>query len=138
MTNLSALMWPYEKLGEALDAVAVECGFTNTVRQAPVPPAYHEPEADNVTRWLEAAAPLLGMEAEPVDCFYNELDQFLVGVGPALLRLSFNNHSAYLAILGRRGRRLAVLSPERRVAHIPLAEIRAALCHDLEAPHLAT
>jgi ATP-binding cassette subfamily B protein len=84
-------------------------------------------------RWIEAAAGHLGLEAEPVEAPYAEVEQLIRTAGPALVRLPSRAEARFLVLL-RGGRRGAVLlSPELEAVGVEPEAVRAAMCQPLEA-----
>ena len=65
---------------------------------------------------------------------YGEVEDLVVAAAPALVRLPGPGTPVFLALFaGKRGR-VAILTPERRVVHRPAAEVRDALCREVEGP----
>jgi ATP-binding cassette subfamily B protein len=89
-------------------------------------------------RWIEAAAAVSGLEAEPVEITYREAGDLVRRAAPALLRLpgpsaSSTDGGLFIALL-RAGRRTAVvLDPAHRLRRVPVADLAAALRRDLDA-----
>src|SRR4051812_46878788 len=110
METLDALAWPVGRLGEVLAGLARLQGWRLRRPEAPVCPAdlaYDRPEA--LHGWLEAAAAWLGVEAEPVEVPYAEVASLISVAGPALLCLPGQEKPSFLAVLGRRRRRVLLL-----------------------------
>jgi hypothetical protein len=80
------------------------------------------------------AAAGLGIEAEPAEVNYREIEAFLRQAGPALLRLPEMGDECVLALLGRRRRSLLVLGPDLMVYLVCAPQIRAAVWGSIEAP----
>lgn len=137
MESVTALAWPPARLGEALAALAQQCGWR--IRQVEIPsgPETHAPSTTAVLgEWLEATATWLGLEAAPVAVPYAALESLLRGAGPALLRLPATAKSGVLVLLGGQRRRVKLLGPDLRVHRVRLATLRMALCRTAEAPLL--
>src|SRR5262249_52898614 len=82
------ISWPAERLGEALEALGRRCRLGVRPATVEAPPAgIVRAGGEGLDRWLEAAAGWLGLETEPVEVPYAEVEPFLLAVGPALLRL---------------------------------------------------
>ena len=74
----------------------------------------------------------LGLEAEPVEASYTEVERLVRAAGPAMLRLPGVGAPRFLALLSGRQRRVAILGPDLvmhrlvedgvRVVHLPVAE----------------
>jgi ATP-binding cassette, subfamily B, bacterial len=138
VADLTAFSWPVSKLGEALEALAHTCGLTPTAIEPPAPPHGLRQGADEaLTRWIEAAAGCLGLEAEPVDAPYAEVEQLVRRAGPALLRWPGPGEPRFFALLGGRRRAVSILGPDRVVHWLQLEVLRTALCQTIELPLVA-
>jgi ATP-binding cassette subfamily B protein len=92
----------------------------------------HDDEA--LRRRLAAAAGRLGLEAEPMQIPYGELEQILQRVGPALLRLRGDGEPCFLALLGGGRRMLSLLGPDLAIHRRQSTAVCAALRRHLESP----
>lgn len=129
--DLGALAWPGVRLGEALAALARYGGLHPAKLDLPEPDEAVPPEV--LERWIGAAAAAMGLEAEPVEASYAEVDGLVRGAGPALLRLPGAAGPRFLALV-RGGRRTAeVLGPDHRLRRVPAAQLRDALCREHDA-----
>jgi ATP-binding cassette, subfamily B, bacterial len=138
VANLAAHSWPVSKLGEALEALAHACGLTPTAMGTPAPPPDLMQGADEaLTRWIEAAAGCLGLEAEPVDAPYAEVEQLMRRAGPALLRWPGPGEPRFLTLLGSRRRAVSILGSDRVVRRLQPEVLRTALCQTSELPLMA-
>jgi ATP-binding cassette subfamily B protein len=122
VTGWDRLVWPRARAPEAIVALAGASALP-IVRRDPMGVVDPEP-----------AAAQLGLEAEPVGATYADIDAFLDRAGPALVRLP---DQTLVALVRRRRARLLVVGPDRALRLLPLAELRAALCAELEAKHAA-
>src|SRR5215210_7323762 len=119
---MNALAWPADRLGEAIQTLARRSGLSPGELDLDEPSA-----AADLGSWIGTAAAAMGLEAEPVDVSYREVDSLVRQSAPALLRLPGEGPPRFLALL-RGGRRTAVLlDPERRPRKIPVPEICQAL-----------
>lgn len=138
MSEIDALGWPMSKLGEAIEALARTSGLSPRAVEIPTPPEPLEQESgEAIGRWIEATAGWLGLEADPVESPYAEVDRLVRRAGTALLRLPGRYAHRFLALLGSRRRRVEVLGPDLAVHRIRPEVICAALSQGLEAPFLA-
>ena len=119
---MNALAWPADRLGEALQTLARRSGLN------PEDFDLDEPSATaDLGSWIGTAAAAMGLEAEPVDVSYREVDSLVRQSAPALLRLPGEGPARFLVLL-RGGRQTAVLlDPERRPQKVPVAAISQAL-----------
>jgi ATP-binding cassette, subfamily B, bacterial len=135
MADLTTLTWPAARLGEALEALARAAGLAPRAVEPLSPPAGPLWPSDEVLgRWLAAAAGHLGLEAEPMESTYGEVERLLLQVGPALLRLPGDSEPCFVALLGGRRRTVSLLGPDLKIHRLRRAVVAAALCRDLEAP----
>jgi ATP-binding cassette subfamily B protein len=132
--DLRAALWPLDRLGDALEALARRTSLSPEPAELLKPPEAlltDGPEA--VGRWLQATASALGIEAEPVEAAYGEALSLVKGAAPALLLVQDGPGPCVLA-LQRGGRRFVlVLAPDGTVRRFPPEHVRAALCRDIEA-----
>jgi ATP-binding cassette, subfamily B, bacterial len=138
VANLAACSWPVSKLDEALEALAHTCGLTPTAIDIPaLPHALMQGADETLTQWIEAAAGCLGLEAEPVDAPYAEVEQLVRRAGPALLRWPGPGEPRFLALLGGRRRAVSILGPDHVVHRLQSEVLRTALCQTIELPLVA-
>ncbi|WP_437658361.1 ATP-binding cassette domain-containing protein [Sorangium sp. So ce1182] len=130
---LGAIEWPAERLGDALDALALEGGLGPRAVAAPIPTAGDLRSADALGAWIDQAAAYLGVEAEPVAARHDELDAALLRAAPALVWLRDGEAPRFLAIAGRRGRDVSVLRADRSTARVPVEAITRRISRPLEA-----
>ena len=138
MGDLDKLSWPVSRLGEVIEALARTGGLAP--RSVEVPPPPHnlaQDGAEGLGRWIEATAGSLGLEAEPVDVSYAEVERLVRSAGPALLRLPSAGEPLFLALLSGRRRAVSILGPDRRLHRLRPDVICRALCHHLEQLHIA-
>ena len=135
MADLTPLAWPASRLNEALEALARRADLSPRAVELLSPPAELLQQGDEALgRWLRSAAGHLGLEAEPMEIPYGEVEPLLRQAGPALLRLPGDGEPCVLALLSGGRRRVSVLGPDLMVHRLRRAEVCAALCRDLEAP----
>jgi ATP-binding cassette, subfamily B, bacterial len=138
MGDLDKLSWPVSRLGEALEALARTGDLAP--RSVEVPPPPHNlarDGAEGLGRWIEATAGSLGLEAEPVDVSYAEVERLVRSAGPALLRLPGTGEPHFLALLSSRRRAVSILGPDHLLHRLRPDVICRALCHELEQLHMA-
>src|SRR6185295_5208018 len=69
--DLEALAWPADRLGEALSTLARRSGLEPGKLDLPEP---REASAEELDPWVDAAAAAMGLEAEPVEVAYGEVE----------------------------------------------------------------
>jgi len=133
---LDTLAWPVPRLGELIENLARRGKLISRPAKISQPSdKLAQSDDETIGRWIDVAAGHLGMEAEPVDLLYGEVERFLQAVAPAILRLPgpFSDGSPRLIALVRGGSsRATVLSPELRIKKIPIENLRKALCSPYE------
>ena len=115
--------WPLSRLGEALEALGRETGFS------PKPANIGTPRDDDA--WIETVATALGIELELVELSYAQIESHLAGIGPAVLRISRGTTPSFLLLLRNR-RQASVLRPDLRVHKLAPEMLLAALDHELQ------
>ena len=138
MGDLDKLSWPVSRLGEALEALARTGDLAPRSVEVPPPPhSLARDGAEGLGRWIEATAGSLGLEAEPVDVSYAEVERLVRSAGPALLRLPGAGEPHFLALLSGRRRAVSILGPDHLLHRLRPDVICRALCHELEQLHRA-
>jgi ATP-binding cassette subfamily B protein len=132
---LEAASWPFQKLGEAIESLARRSGLSpRAVGIAGPPPDLSARDADARSRWIEASAGQLGLEAEAVDTTHAGAERFLLAAGPAIVYLPAPGEPRFLALLGARAGRVRLLGPDLRVREVRAERVAEALRGELEAP----
>ena len=135
MQPLTDLGWPAAGLGEALEALARQSGLGTRGSASPAPAPPRGAAEEQLGPWIEAAARRLGCEAEAVQTPYGEVEDLVASAAPAIVRLPCPGPPVFLTLFaGKRGR-VGILTPDRRVVHRPVAEVRDALCREVEGAH---
>jgi ATP-binding cassette subfamily B protein len=135
MSELSAWVWPIERLGEALEALARSAGLQTAGTLASAAPAYGpETPRDEIVSWIDTACQQLGLEIESVDASGAEYLQMLRHAGPALLHHRLVWPHGVLLLLRASRRRAYLLAPDLRVHPVAFETLRTALYADLERP----
>ncbi len=120
------ITWPANRAAEALDALARGSGLRPKSSSIATPTTV-DAEPTRLGRWIEASAAALGLDAEPEEIRYADVDRILASASPALLRLS---DGALLALLAPG----VILTPDLSQRRIGSAALRAELCRASEAP----
>jgi ATP-binding cassette subfamily B protein len=130
---LARASWPPARVGEALFALAAESGLPIVGVEQQAPPAHLD--AEGMSAWIEGEAERGGVQAELRVVRLAELDALVADASPALIRLSGSPGGGFLALVGRRGRMLMALGPDRQRHRIPIEEIAAAVYGELAAAY---
>jgi len=132
--DLDALAWPASRLGEALAALARSSGLAAAKLDLPEPGDGATP--DDLDRWIGAAASAMGLEAEPVEASYGEVESLLQRSAPALLHLpeAAGGPGPRLLPLLKAGKKTAlVLGSDHQPRRVPIATLRDALRREHDA-----
>ena len=138
MSPLHTFTWPVSRLGEMIEAMARNRRLTLRVVETPVPPDGLVGDGGAALgAWIEAPADWLGLEAEPVEARYAEVEGLVRRAGPTILWLPGVGEPRFIALLGGRRRTVSVLGPDLAVHRLRPEAVRAALCREIEAPLVA-
>ena len=133
--GLAPLLWPAERLGEALEELARRARLRLVAADSPgVPGALAAASPQEQGRGIEWAAQRLGLEAEALDSAAPELESLLRGAAPALLRLHGEDAGGFLLLLKCVGNQVRLIGPDLRVHKRDLSGLRSAVCAPYEAP----
>jgi ATP-binding cassette subfamily B protein len=144
--QLYAAGWPKSRLGELLENLARRAKLNSHPINLPEPPGELFSAGDQaLDRWLDVAAAHLGLEAEPVDTNYSEVEQFLQSAGPAILQLpvelmddqrneTLTSQPLYLGLIRGGKKNVKVITPDLRVGKLRTDIIHSALCFPYESP----
>src|SRR5262245_24295967 len=125
--QLSDISWPASRLGEAIAALGGQCGLGVRAMEVEAPGATVIRHDEGLGRWIEAAAARLGLEAEPVELPYADIQPQLHRAGPALIRLPEVTEPRFLALVGGNHRQLVLLTPDLEDIRLAPDIVRAAL-----------
>lgn len=128
------LLWPVARLAEGFDALARASGLPAQVARIVALGAGDE---DTTSRWLEAAAREMGLEAEPVVTTYRELDEMLAGLAPGILRIPAQPEARFVLLVGRGDRAVSAIARDHSVVALSLDALRAELCREPESAQRA-
>jgi ATP-binding cassette subfamily B protein len=133
--SVHELSWPAARLGEAIETAGRRAGLGAREAEVGAPPArLLTGDGTALGQWIEAAASWLGLEAEPVETPYAEVEPLIRTAGPALVRLPDRDEARFLVLLRGRRRGAVLLSPELEAVAVDPEAVRAALCGQQELP----
>jgi len=121
------IAWPANRIGEALEALARRSDLRPKSIELPAPPANIADDPHRLGLWIESAASALGLEAEPEEIRYADIETRLAAASPAVVRCS---DGRLLALLDA----ATVLGPDLEAHRLGSETIAAELCADAEAP----
>lgn len=133
MTPLDGAVWPANRIGEMIRVLARRGGLDP--REVDLPMMSHPVFSEDRVRlgeWIESAADMLAIEAEPMETRYPEIEDLLRGAGPAILCLPGQGPPRLFALLGSSGNTLRLLGTDLEEIRVPVFVLRDALCCDLE------
>ena len=113
------LLWPVERLPEALEQLAVIAGYGATLGELSAP----EPGVEPPRIWVNALAGRLGVELEPVVPLYRELPLVIRSAAPAVLQVRRDGIPFYLVLTGASAGKVRLLSNGSRIVHVSVAQV---------------
>ena len=130
MKDWKTVLWPVDRLPDALEQLAQRSGFGDaTVDVLERPESAAEPSRI----WMFALAARLGVELEPVVPLYRELGAVLLRAAPALLQVREDGTPRYLVLLGARAGKVSLLSTDSRVVTAARRDVTALLREEQQA-----
>jgi hypothetical protein len=84
------IAWHASRLGEAVDALVERSRLSAKGAEIRNPGPRVANDSAAIGRWVEACAASAGLEAEPANVHYSELEEYLGSAGPALIRISLD------------------------------------------------
>ena len=103
-----------------------------------LPQGLIEENGERLGQWIEDAASAIGLEAEPVEVSYGDLERFLRQGGPALLRLQYEGNPRFLVLIGAKGKTLKLLGPGLEIFRTKLEDLRVTLSFETEKHYAPT
>ena len=82
--DVELLAWPAERLGEAMEALAIAGGLSPRAVTPPVAPGPLLEDDRALAAWIDQTASHLGVEAEPIHASQAEAIEVVRAAGPAL------------------------------------------------------
>ncbi len=135
MEAIDHFTWPLARLGEGIEELARRADLCAASEENLSPPSSITPASSvDLGRWIEWAGARLGIEAEPVETTYAEIDALIEGAGPAVIALRSGGALRFVLMLRPGRRRVQLLAPDLSARECPVRTIRDAVCAGLEAP----
>src|SRR3569623_2970791 len=106
-TETARLLWPPDRLADALEQLAVRAGYRARTVEAQATDLSGEPSRS----WRNALAARMGVEIEPVVPLYRELPLVIRRASPAVLQARVGGLPRYLVLLGTRRGKARLLAP---------------------------
>lgn len=136
--KITTLAWPGFRLGELIENLARRGKLFPRSALMPLPPDHLANLGDEaISRWIDVAAGVLDLEADPVQLLYSEIDTFVHRAAPAILRLPGDlaaEEPRLLALVKSSRRHAFFLTPDLKIRRVPMRTIQQALSTPLEAP----
>jgi ABC-type multidrug transport system fused ATPase/permease subunit len=127
--DLSHLLWPVDRLPDALEQLAHRAGYGGRVGEFCALDSAIEPSRD----WTLALGTRLGVELEPITPLYCELPEVIKRAAPAVLQLKRDGRPHYLVLLGTRRSKARVLARDSSVGTLSRDSVLALLRSEKEA-----
>ena len=125
----SDLLWPVERLPDALEQLAQRQGYGRAAGEIAPPAAAVEPSRV----WMFALGDRLGVELEPITPLYHELPDVLARAAPCILQVRRDGVPSYLVLLGTRRGKLRLLARDATAVSVPTKSALALLREEQEA-----
>src|SRR3990172_6269409 len=135
MSDILELSFPLARLGDAIDALARKSRLAPRAVELPAALdtlATNGEEAQ--ARWMDSAAAWIGVEAEPVECAYADVESTVRRAGPAVFRVPGGDAPRFLAVLRGGRSSLRLVGPDLEVHRVALDRVCEALTRHLEVP----
>lgn len=134
---LSAMEWPSEMLGQAMEAIAERVvPKQRPHRLSQAPQAIGAASALDLSRWIEDAGARLGVIVEPKDRTLLTTESLLAEGGPVLVVTPAEYGRRFFILLGlcARGRQVELLAPSRGVVRVSINDVDSALAGARSVP----
>ena len=128
--SLDELSWPSSRIAEAMTSLARHLGHSPAARDALE--LSHTFKDDELDQAIVSTAEWLGLEAEPVEATYPDLNQFLAGSGPALLQLPGESPPRFLVLVRGARKSVEVIGPDLDTHRLPFEQLENAMVFNAE------
>jgi ATP-binding cassette subfamily B protein len=136
--TLDSIAWPISRLGELLENLARRSRLLSHPVELPQPSFdAHSVSNETVGRWIDVAAGNIGLEAEPVDTLYGDVEKLIQVGAPAILQLPGQpdeNQPWLIALIKGGKNRVLILTPNLKKRRMRIEVIRSVICSPYEAP----
>ena len=129
MHDLSHLLWPVDRLPDALEQMAQRASYG----ARPGELSAHDPEVEPSRVWMFALAGRLGVELEPITPLYRELPAVVERAAPAVLQVRRNGRPFYLVLLGTRWNKARLLARDSTVVSVETGRVLALVRQERQA-----
>jgi ATP-binding cassette subfamily B protein len=127
--ELSELLWPVDRLPEALEQLAQREGYGTPLGE----PCTHDASVEPSRIWMFALAGRLGVELEPVTPLYRELPSFVERAAPAVLQIRRDGRPFYLVLLGTSWNKVRLFTPSSTVVSVDADDVLAIVRQEKQA-----
>ena len=128
-TEAARLLWPLDRLADALEQLAVRAGYRARTVEAQATDLSVEPSRS----WMNALAARMGVEIEPVVPLYRELPLVIRRASPAVLQARVGGLPRYLVLLGTRRGKARLLAPDGTIRLVGGAVVTRLLREEKQA-----
>ncbi|MGA1839036.1 MAG: ATP-binding cassette domain-containing protein [bacterium] len=132
MERFDILYWPVSRLGEALKLMGEISGLSPKPEEIPLAPKGTSENEDSISEWIEALAQWIGIEAEPMEVSYGDVETFILRSAPALIRLPGDGSPSFFALLGQKKKKALVLGKDGGIHPMEVSHIAKMLCGPME------
>lgn len=135
MIDLASVAWPLGRLGEAMAALARRAALAPGGAETPRTPAVLDgAPGEDLDRWIEAAAAVLGVEAEHVETGYAQADELCARAAPAVVAIAGAERRLFVVVLRSGRRRVRILGPDLVERAVPTRDLHRTVVAHLEQP----
>lgn len=129
----SQWFWPIQQWPDAIETLAREAKLAPIMETANLPKLRQEEMPLNAQN-VELVATYLGIESEPIQATYNDIDAILKFEGPMLLAVPNLALDApeLLLVLAAQGQRICIITPMLTKVWVPLPRLRHRICEAVE------
>jgi ATP-binding cassette, subfamily B, bacterial len=126
---LTDCLWTREQLSGALDSLARAAGLRSaTVRFDKSTTGWDNDL--NFQDWLDINLSRWGLEAEPIQISYGEVETSLQKAAPAILEYTGSQHHGFLVLMRRRWQKIILLKPDQSTCSVAQRELTSMLCYE--------
>jgi ABC-type multidrug transport system fused ATPase/permease subunit len=129
MDDPSNLLWPVDRLPDALEQMARQAGYG--VRPGEL--GAHDPAVEPSRIWMFGLAGRLGVELEPITPLYRELANVVERAAPAVLQVRRDGRPLYLVLLGARRGKARLLARDSSIMAVETSRVLALVRQEKQA-----
>lgn len=128
--TLKPLWWPLDRLGEAVEMLALRTGLIKQGLSEPltVPASFSDYDRREVSDWFDWVADRIGIETVSVNATVAGIPGLLRSAGPAIILNNAMGTMGFFVLIGSRWRKPLMLAADLSTATCALEDLRTAVC----------